>query len=237
MKIENEQSVWGQANSLDFFRDERQSPEDLYPSERVFLPDAVKRAKSILDVGCACGGFAAIMHSFNENLKYTGIDIVPEMLFRARKLQTAASFAAAAGQQLPFASQSFDLVHCSGSVHLNLRYRELIADMWRVTRHQLLFDVRLTEGPSMEGRFRVDFDKTGEGGLLPYIVINIDETRDLIDKILGAPDHVRLYGYHHPASSTAILPNGNNLIMAFLLLSRTSTESGWDVTIEDDAPK
>jgi len=41
-----------------------------------FFPDAAKRAKSILDVGCACGGFATIMHSLNENLKYTGIDIV-----------------------------------------------------------------------------------------------------------------------------------------------------------------
>ena len=237
MKIESEQSVWGQAKSLEYFRDERQTPEDLYPSERVFLPNAVKKANTILDVGCACGGFAAIMRRFDKNFKYTGVDIIPEMLAHARKFQNGARFAAAAGQQLPFAAQAFDLVHCSGVLHLNSHYREFIADMWRVTRHQLLFDLRLTRGPSKEGKFRVDFDRSGDGGLLPYIVINIKEMRDLVDTLKGAPDHVSLYGYTHSASPNATLPNGRNLIMAFLLLSRTSTKNGWDVTIEDDAPK
>ena len=196
-----------------------------------------------IGIAMAIAGFAGILAILGPEPAFKSFATLPTQVLSTQELGAIpmfllmGSFAAAAGQQLPFASQSFDLVHCSGSIHLNSRYRELIADMWRVTRHQLLFDLRLTEGPSMEGKFRVDFDRSGEGGFLPYIVINIDEIRDLIDRSLGAPDHVRLYGYHHPASSTAILPDDINLIMAFLLLSRTSSESGWDITIEDDAPK
>jgi len=236
MSVENEQSVWGETDSLDFFSHERQSPEDLYASERIFLPDAVKRAGSVLDVGCACGGFSAIMESFNEKINYTGIDIVPEMLARAGARHEGAAFAAAAGHQLPFASQSFDLVHCSGATHLNSHYRELISEMWRVTRHQLLFDLRLTEGPSMEGTFRIDFDDSNSGGLLPYFVLNINEMHDLINALPSGPDHISLNGYHHPASSNATLPGDCNLIMAFLLLTRTSPDKGWDKTIGDRAP-
>lgn len=236
MSLENEQSVWGQENSLDFFSHERHSPEDLYPSERIFLPDAVRKASNVLDIGCACGGFSAIMQSFNEQISYTGVDIIPDMLKRARREYSDASFAAAAGHQLPFADQFFDLVHCSGATHLNSRYRELIADMWRVTGDQLLFDLRLTEGPTMEGTFRVDFDNNNKGDLLPYFVLNMDEMRDLIDNLADGPEHVSLKGYFHPASPNATLPGGGTLIMAFLLLSRTSSTRGWDAAIKDRAP-
>ena len=234
--VQSEQNVWGEDDSLDFFNRERQTPDDLYPSEKIFLPDALKRADSVLDVGCACGGFSQIMRSFNDKISYMGVDIIPEMLIQAQACHAEVMFAACAGHQLPFPDQSFDLVHCSGATHLNSRYRELIADMWRVTHDQLLFDLRLTEGPSMEGTFRIDFNKTGSGGMLPYIVINIQEAREIIDSLPGRPAHIKLRGYHHPASHNANMPDDENLIMAFLLLSRTSTDRGWDIKIEDNPP-
>ena len=48
-----------------------------------FLPDTVGRASNVLDVGCAYRGFASIMRAFNPSIRYTGIDIVPEMLAQA----------------------------------------------------------------------------------------------------------------------------------------------------------
>lgn len=236
ISVETEQSVWGEKNSLDFFSHERQSPDDLYPSEKIFLPGAVKDAASVLDIGCACGGFSAIMTSFNKGIKYTGVDIVPEMLMLARDRHEEAQFTAAAGHQLPFADQSFDLVHCSGATHLNSRYLELITDMWRVSSHQLLFDLRLTEGPAMEGTFRVDFDNNDSGRLLPYFVLNINEVRHLIENLPDGPDHVSVNGYFHPPSSSANLPDDVNLIMAFLLLTRTSENRGWDQVIGKHPP-
>lgn len=235
MKMETieEQRVWASPSSLDFFSRERRSPDDLYPSERIFLPDAVRRAGSVLDVGCACGGFAAIMRAFNGDINYVGVDIVPEMLARASRDDHDSVFAAAAGHALPFKNRTFDLVHCSGATHLNSRYRELIADMWRTTRKELLFDMRLTDGASTEGIFRVDFNRTGKGQTLPYIVVNIDEVCRLIDGLEDAPASVQMAGYRHPPSKTADFSSDDNLIMAFLLLQREAYKTGWHIDIAD----
>ncbi|NQU57202.1 MAG: class I SAM-dependent methyltransferase [Rhodospirillales bacterium] len=227
-----EQRGWASSDSLDFFARERRAPDDLYPSEKSFLPDAVGRASNVLDVGCACGGFASIMRAFNPSIRYTGIDIVPEMLARAGRETFGDTFAAAAGHELPFKDRAFDLVHCSGAVHLNSRYQPLIADMWRVTDGEALFDMRLTEGPSLQGSFRIDFADTGEGGILPYHVVNLEEARALIDSLPDAPARVRLAGYRHPASGNANLPEATPVIMAVLLLQRSSPETGWDIHIE-----
>lgn len=226
-----EQRAWASSDSVDFFTRERRTTDDLYPSEKIFLPDAVERASSVLDVGCACGGFASIMRTFNPSVRYTGIDIVPEMLAHAGAENSDDTFVVAAGHALPFKDRAFDLVHCSGAVHLNSRYQELIADMWRVTDREALFDMRLTDGPSMEGSFRIDFNDIGEGGILPYHVVNLDEARTLIDGLPNAPARVRLAGYWHPASGNADLPEDTTVIMAFLLLQRSSPENGWDIRI------
>jgi SAM-dependent methyltransferase len=227
-----EQRAWASSDSLDFFTRDRNTPEGLYPSERVFLPDAVQRATSVLDVGCACGGFASIIRTFNSSAHYTGIDIVPEMLARAGREKSDDKFVVAAGHELPFRDGVFDLVHCSGAVHLNSRFQALIAEMWRVARHEALFDMRLTERPSLEGSFRVDFANTGQGGILPYHVVNLEEARCLIDDLPGAPASVRLAGYRHPASDNANLPDSTNVIIAFLLLRRSSPDTGWDIRID-----
>jgi SAM-dependent methyltransferase len=227
-----EQRAWASSDSLDFFTHERRTPDDLYLSEKIFLPDAVQRAKSVLDVGCACGGFAQIMRVFNSSVRYTGIDIVPEMLARAGRENSDDTFVVATGHKLPFKDRVFDLVHCSGAVHLNSRYQALIADMWRVARQEALFDMRLTKGPSREGTFRVDFANTGFGGELPYHVVNLEAARSLIDGLPDPPSHVRLSGYPHLPSANADLPAGTTVIMAFLLLQRSVPETGWDIHIE-----
>lgn len=227
-----EQRVWASPDSLDFFVRERGAPEDLYPSERIFLPGAVGRAATVLDVGCACGGFAPIMRTFNAAIRYTGVDIVPEMLSRARDRNADDAFVVADGGRLPFADRSFDLVHCSGTVHLNSDYPALIADMWRVAGREALFDMRLTEGPSRVGRFRVDFAGTGRGGVLPYHVVNLAEAHALIDGLPDAPRRVTLSGYPHSASANADLPKGTAVIMAFLLLERSAPATGWEIRID-----
>ena len=234
METVREQRVWASPDSLDFFTRQRQTPDDLYPSERIFLPDAVSRADNVLDVGCACGGFAAIMQTFNKDIAYTGVDIVPEMLARAERDNGDAIFAAATGHELPFANRAFDLVHCSGATHLNSLYRELIADMWRVTRNELLFDMRLSEGESQAGHFRVNFSGGGDEQTLPYFIVNLDEVKEIINTLDEPPGTVRLAGYRHPASGNADFEEGTMVIMAFLLLQRNGDHSGWQIEIEGE---
>jgi SAM-dependent methyltransferase len=230
-----EQQVWGSDDSITFFSRERSRVDDLYSSERIFLPEITKRVTTILDVGCACGGFADIFGEINPDASYTGVDIVPDMIARAEAAHPEVSFINAPAHSMPFPDQEFDLVHCSGSVHLNSQYPQMIAEMWRVAGQYALFDMRLTDGPSVTGGFTVNFSGNEDGGRLPYNVVNINDAKAIIDELPYPPARTRLAGYRHPASANADLPGDTNVIMAFLLLERGGDETGWETNIQDPA--
>ena len=238
-KVSQEHKVWASGDSLKFFGEKRNKADHLYPSEKVFLPGLLAEVATVLDVGCARGGFFDIMRSYNPALDYVGVDIVPDMLALAVREHRDARFVAAAGHALPFADAGFDLVHCSGVVHLNDHYEDMIAEMWRVSRRYALFDMRLTDGPSEVGRFRVDFDGHGEGGLLPYHVVNLGWIRRFIEALPNPPGRVTLAGYRHPVSHTADLPGYepgvDEVIMAFLLLDRDGPGGEWRESIAESA--
>ena len=44
-------------SSLNYWKNHRNKLDDLYPSERYFLYPILKSTKSVLDVGCAAGGY------------------------------------------------------------------------------------------------------------------------------------------------------------------------------------
>ena len=195
--IIREQRLWGAEDSIAFFSSNRQRPEDLYPSEKVFLPRVVKEAKNVLDVGCACGGFARIMSDYNPSLTYTAIDIVPTMIDEARLQNPTGHYTVAAGHSLPFGEQTFDLVHCSGVVHLNSNYELMISEMWRVSAQYLLFDMRLTEGATQTGSFKIDFGSSdrAKSEVLPYHLVNFTEARRIVETLPEAPQQVEVFAY------------------------------------------
>ena len=230
--IATEQRAWAAVDSLEFFTHNRASEEALYPSEKVFLPDALRTAKTVLDVGCACGGFSRIMRQYNSSIHYTGIDIVEEMIERARTLHPQEEFFVGAGHSLPFESKSFDLVHCSGVVHLNSQYEIMIAEMWRVSKQACLFDMRLTEDNTQTGTFSVNFEGKEKGGELPYHIVNLAEVRAMVNSFSEPPRSVKLNGYRHCISPQARVQGPGSVIMAFLLLERGSADPGWHISIE-----
>ncbi len=67
--------AWGHQSILDFFKNHRKTTEQVYASEWVFLEKKLKEGVSILDIGCAQGGFANIFAEQLKDFKYTGIDI------------------------------------------------------------------------------------------------------------------------------------------------------------------
>lgn len=230
-----EQQVWGSDDSIAYFSHERSRLDDLYSSERIFLPEITQRIATLLDVGCACGGFVDIFREINPDASYTGIDIVPDMIARAEAAHPGVPFINAPAHSMPFPDREFDLVHCSGSVHLNSQYQQMIAEMWRVSKRYALFDMRLTEGPTVTGGFTVNFSGDEGGGRLPYHVVNINDARAIIDDLPNPPARARLAGYHHPASANADLPGDTSVIMAFLLLERDGEKSGWEINIKESA--
>jgi SAM-dependent methyltransferase len=130
-----------------FYSSHRNHPDDLYPSERHFLPGLARESASVLDVGCGAGGFATIWRSFNPQLAYTGVDASGALIDAARSLHRDATFAQADGAgPLPFADGAFEGVAALGWLHLEPRYPDALAELWRVARRWLFFDVRLLAG-------------------------------------------------------------------------------------------
>ena len=125
--------AWSHAGVVDYYAENRHSPDDLWPYERVFLPRALFPGANVLDVGCASGGFFNIMRTIEPTIDYTGIDIAEPPIKLARERYPEARFEVTDGLTIPFADGEFDLVHITGVLCNEPRYRELISEMYRVS--------------------------------------------------------------------------------------------------------
>jgi SAM-dependent methyltransferase len=217
--VRREQAVWAAPDSLEFYRTHRNRCEDLYDSERFYLPEILSNVRSVLDVGCAAGGFSRIMHTFNPSIRYVGTDIIPEFVAIARKDFPDSEFHVSDGIHFPFPAGSFELVHCSGVLHVNSSYGDMVRAMWAQTSRYLLCDFRLTRGPSVKGEVKVKFDAASGGQVLPYLVLNADEIVSFLKSLSPRPGAIRGRGYQHVPTSTARVPL-ETVIMAFFLLEK-----------------
>lgn len=218
--VVKEQAVWGKPDSLEWFAKHRQTVEELYPSERIFLPKVARQVRSVLDIGCAAGGFCGIMKAFNPRVFYVGVDVVPQMLSAAASRFPDAFFTLTDGVNLPLKDGSVELVWSTGVLHLNSRYREIVRDAWRVSKRFLLCDFRLTYGVSCVGSSDVNFDERSPAHTrLPYIVLNCGELVYFLSELTPRPAAITIRGYPHAVSHMAKdVPEG--AIMAFALVEQ-----------------
>jgi len=214
--IWSEQKVWNSQDMLAYYQTHRCSASDLYQSERFFLPDLLLRIRSVLDVGCAAGGFCRIMRSYNSSLRYVGLDITQELVDLAKQNYPEGEFLVGDGVHFPFPEESFDLVHSSGVLHLNSRYQDMVKAMWGQTREYMLCDFRLTRGASFRGEMMQP--------PLPYFVLNVDELVSFLRGLKPRPAAIRAKGYIHEVAESACLPQ-KEVIMACFLLEKRSSEA------------
>lgn len=223
--VVKEQAVWGKPDSLKWFAGHRQTVEELYPSERIFLPEVVRQVRSVLDIGCAAGGFCEIMKAFNPRLSYMGVDVVSQMLSAAASRFPDAFFTLTDGVNLPLQDGSVELVWSTGVLHLNSRYREIVREAWRISRRYLLCDFRLTDGASCTGRSDVNFDgQSPAKDPLPYVVLNTNELVRLLADLVPHPAAITIRGYPHEVSHMATgVPR--EVVMAFALVEKAPAAS------------
>ena len=218
--VYNEQKVWGLESNEDYFRLFRSKAEDLYRSEKFFLPDVVKEVKDCLDVGCCCGGFSEIMRSYNPQLRYTGVDIIPRFIDIAKERYPEFEFVVGDGTNINFPDNTFELVHSTGILHLNSRYKDIVREMYRVAAKYVLCDFRLTDGADAMGEMDVNLvgqDQTA--GVLPYIVLDIKRHLEFLKALSPAPVSIAAKGYAHAPSKLARI-NIDKIYMAFFLITK-----------------
>lgn len=84
--------------------------------ERVIFPHA-----SILDVGCGLGNLYDYLRNRGYNFGYTGVDILPEMIFRAKEKNPQQEFLCTnIFTDDLLASRKFDIVYASGIFNIEL---------------------------------------------------------------------------------------------------------------------
>lgn len=206
--------AWGLPRVLDFFAGHRNSAADVYPSEWFFLKDRLREGITVLDIGCAQGGFASVLKERLTAFEYTGIDINADMIARARALHPGAVFHHVREDDFSvLGSARFDLVLILGILHLHESWRNTIAAAWAHTHGSLILDLREIEGPSIEDKarswFRMDFNGGGEdhGSVtLPYNIINAGEALAAVAGSCPDAAGISHYGYRHPVSRAAVTP-------------------------------
>lgn len=187
-----------------FFSSHRNRPEDLYPSERRFLPWLARQARSVLDAGCAAGGFSDVWRAYRSEIEYTGVDFSQALVEEARRSHPHARFLrgdVAEGLDLPDCAA--DVVAALGWLHWEERRAQALVELWRLAGRFLFFDLRLlTAGRATVRGIQVigTSTETGQETTVPYLAEPWDE---LARRLLALrPARILAYGYWNAPAET-----------------------------------
>ena len=228
---------WSNPSVIDYYYQNRHDVSDLYPSEKVFLPRVLFPGATVLDVGCASGGFFNIMRSFEPDLEYTGIDLSEKAIALARERYPEATFVLTEGFKLPFDDNTFDIVHCTSVFNNEPKYQEMLKEMYRVSNRFVVVDIRLLKniGEVQETVYNIQFNSNDVEAKVPYVVNDADEVANFILQLEPKPKALRGTGYFHQVAKEAE-PTGSEPCMTILLLQKGATGNGSTVLDLDDLP-
>ena len=187
---------------------------------------------TVLDIGCAAGGFVSVFQHYNPAVRYVGVDVVHSLLRAAAEANPGATFVRNDGAMLPFADGTQDLVWSSGILHLNSAYESIVHDAWRVAKKWLVCDFRLSlDGQTHVGGFDVDFGSGKPTTHLPYIVLSLEQLLALLSALQPTPTSITLTGYPNPVSPQAHdVPA--EVIMVFAVLEKTDGPTNSTPTVD-----
>jgi ubiquinone/menaquinone biosynthesis C-methylase UbiE len=107
----------------------------IYEKDRKKVRKNFKNYKSLLDVGC--GGSPEFYGIQNyKNLKYTGLDITPEMV--EYNLKKGINCVVGSANDIPFDDSSFDVVHSRHVIEHMEDFKKPLEEMIRVAKYLVL---------------------------------------------------------------------------------------------------
>ena len=169
--------------------------------ENFFLSKLLFEKCSILDIGCAQGGFYKILKSFLKSFSYTGIDNSEKMIIKAKKKFPKANFHFVKNNDFSFLKKKYDIVIIYGVLHLTPEGALKKANT--LYKNFLLFDLRETSLKTIENNVSKSFLSFNQKKKLkiPYNIINYIEAAKFIKKLLNK--NIYKFSYHGPISNLA----------------------------------
>ena len=210
--MSNNAESWNQPNVVSFFDSHRTTTSDVYPSEWFFLKDQLQEGMSILDIGCAQGGFAGIIREQLSKFSYTGVDISKAMITKASEKYPQHVFHHVNENDYSALSGKYDMTLVLGMLHLHETWRDTIKVAWKHTKSVLILDLRETFEKTIEDKVKSYFtmDINGSNGdyseVLPYNVVNAGEALEIITSICTGLEKISNYGYLQDPSNTTVTP-------------------------------
>ena len=152
---------WGKKNVINFYANNRDKVNDLYISEKTPLSFIKKKEiKSILDYGCAVGGFYSIFQKyFKKKIYYHGLDSERNVVDQAKKKFRnidRIKFSKIQKGNLNEKNGKYTLSFCTGVLNHNSNYKSIISELVRVSSKYIFIDSpRVHIGKSFVGKLNL----------------------------------------------------------------------------------
>lgn len=196
-------NIWDDIEAQKFFSKERKKKKDIYPGENLFLSRVLFENCSILDIGCAQGGFYKILKSFVKSFRYTGIDTSEKMIFKAKKKYPRGNFYHIKNNNFKKLKKKYDIVILYGVLHLTSNWKEILNNSKDLFRKFLLFDLRETNLKTIDDNISKSFLTFNNKKLIkiPYNIINSTEASTFLKKKFKS--NIYRFSYHGNISKFA----------------------------------
>jgi SAM-dependent methyltransferase len=199
--------------------------EHFYESERVIIEGLhLDASRTILDVGCGCGGLGLALHARFGVERYTGVEINQLAADAGRKVNPSARIHCGdilEVSQGELHGQRFDVVFSLSCVDWNIRFDETLAAAWSFveTGGWLVATFRLTEAEGCNDIARsyqyINYDGICEGERASYVV---NGARELMATLRAfRPSEISAFGYWGVPSATAVTPYDQLCFAAFAI--------------------
>jgi len=217
-----------------YFVQNRVAWAHFYESERVIIGQlSLDADRTVLDIGCGCGGLGLALRERFGVRKYTGVEINPQAAATGRAMNPEARILS--GDILDLGNgelrgSAFDVVFSLSCVDWNVCFDEMLAAAWSfvVPGGYLVATFRLTDGEGCNEMGRsyqyINYDGIREGECAPYVVLNAGSLlRRLYD---FQPSEIHGFGYWGAPSKTAVTPYERLCFSAFSIRKGTLHAEG-----------
>ena len=196
MSLKSSKNSWGYNNVTHFYSKNRNKVSDLYNSEKLLLKKIKTKINSVLDFGCAAGGFNPIFNKIFKGVNYTGIDFDKEMIKLSKKKYTNKS-KFILSSNIPKKIKNHDLVFSTGVMNHVKNYQNIINRMVEKSKYYTFIDCpRLHSYKKMTAKMDLSkrFDGVKKKNLVNYYVENLDDFLRFVKKV-NLQNNLNVYLY------------------------------------------